>query len=123
MASAEDVRYRLQLGDGFLNEARQNLTLGRWRSCVDNSQLSVENVARSVLALLGPVGRTQAVADISRQAVQDARFSSLLAPRVASLAELTEHLPWDVHVASDYGDELGRHTPWELFDEPSARDA
>jgi len=43
MKPLEDARYRLRLAIGFLEEARQDLSLGRWRSCVDNAQLSVEN--------------------------------------------------------------------------------
>lgn len=27
----------------------------------------------------------------------------------------------DVHVQTDYGDEVGGRTPWELFDESDAR--
>src|SRR3990172_6367765 len=57
MAVTEEARYRLRLAHGFVEEARQDVGLQRWRSCVDNSQLAVENAAKAVLALLGPVGR------------------------------------------------------------------
>jgi len=123
VASAEDARYRLRLGEGFLTEAQQDLTLGRRRSCVDNSQLSVENAAKSVLALLGPIGRTHSVAGLLRRAVHEHRFSPPLIPAVSRLADLAEKLAWDIHVASDYGDEIGRRTPWELFDETAAGEA
>lgn len=53
MKSREEIDYRLGLAKGFLNEAEQDFTLERWRSCVDNSQLSVENAGESVLALFG----------------------------------------------------------------------
>lgn len=119
----EDARYRLELGSGFLNEARDDVALRRWRSCVDNSQLAVENGAKSVLALVGPVGRTHATADLLRRALREARFPSTRADLVSQLTQLTEELGWDVHVASDYGDEAGRRTPWELFDEVAARQA
>lgn len=39
MSTARNVDYRLALATGFLNEAEQDFTLGRWRSCVDNAQL------------------------------------------------------------------------------------
>ncbi len=119
----EDARYRLELASGFLGEARDDVTLRRWRSCVDNSQLAVENGAKAVLALVGPVGRTHAAAASLRQALREARFPSTDMPRVSRLVELSEELGWDVHVASDYGDEVGRRTPWELFDEIAAREA
>ena len=58
MPAPEEASYRLRLVLGFLEEARQDFNLERWRSCVDNSQLATENAAKAVLALLGPVGRT-----------------------------------------------------------------
>ena len=39
----DEVSYRLALAEGFLAEAEQDLDLNRWRSCVDNAQLAVEN--------------------------------------------------------------------------------
>lgn len=42
----DEVSYRLALAEGFLAEAEQDLDLNRWRSCVDNAQLAVENAAR-----------------------------------------------------------------------------
>ena len=41
MDSEQDVSYRLRLAEGFFQEAMQDLDLSRWRSCVDNAQLSV----------------------------------------------------------------------------------
>ena len=46
MDSEQDVNFRLRLAEGFLQEAEEDLILSRWRSCVDNTQLSVENVVR-----------------------------------------------------------------------------
>jgi len=60
MLSSEEPHYRLNLAEGFLFEAREDINLNRWRSCVDNSPLAVENAAKVALALLGPVGRTHA---------------------------------------------------------------
>ena len=54
MQSSDSPQYRLNLAQGFLVEAREDITLGRWRSCVDNWQLAVENAAKVALALLGP---------------------------------------------------------------------
>ena len=46
MNSRDDVAFRLGLGQGFLKEARQDVEIERWRSCVDNAQLCVEMLAR-----------------------------------------------------------------------------
>jgi HEPN domain-containing protein len=56
--SISSARYRFTVAQGFLQEARQDVTLQRWRSAVDNAQLAVENAGKTVLALVGPVGRT-----------------------------------------------------------------
>lgn len=58
MKGHSDAHYRLKVAQGFLDEARQDVSLARWRAAMDNAQLAVENAAKAVLALLGPVGRT-----------------------------------------------------------------
>lgn len=123
MASVDDVRFRLQVAEGFVNEARDDASLRRWRSCVDNSQLAVENCAKSALALLGPVPRSHTVTDVLAGAIQHQQFPPAAIPVVSRLAELAGQLGRDVHVASDYGDEVERRTPWELFDESAALDS
>jgi len=121
MTGDQDAAYRLRVAQGFLDEARQDVELGRWRSAVDNSQLAVENAAKAVLALLGPVGRTHNPALRLRQALAESLFPAPQAGRVRLLAEKAELLGIDVHIQTDYGDEVGGRTPWELFDEADAR--
>src|SRR5437763_17086753 len=116
MSAHDEVGYRLRLADGYLQEARQDVALLRWRSCVDNSQLAAENAAKAALALLGPVGRTHEPGRLLRQELAAGRFPPALQAPVERLAECAELLGWDVHVQSDYGDEAARRTPWELFD-------
>ncbi|MEW6233457.1 MAG: HEPN domain-containing protein [Chloroflexota bacterium] len=123
MQIPEETRYRLRLADGFLQEAHEDIALRRWRSCVDNSQLATENAAKSVLALLGPVGRTHNPAVILRQAVERGDYPDFIHQKVERLAECAELLGPDVHVQSDYGDEAGGQTPWELFDQDAAQQA
>lgn len=117
------ARYRLRVARGFLEEAHQDVTLGRWRSAVDNSQLAVENSAKSVLALVGPVGWTHNPAPLLRRLLSDGIFTGEQGELVQSLAEHAEMLGADIHVQTDYGDEMGGRTPWELFDEEDARQA
>jgi len=115
--------YRLRLAKGFLDEARQDVSLKRWRSALDNSQLAVEHAAKAVLALLGPVGRTHQPAVHLRKALDEGHFGPPQAPSVKALAEKAELLGPDVHIQTDYGDEVGGLTPWELFDEADAHQA
>ncbi|MBC7225958.1 MAG: HEPN domain-containing protein [Thermoflexales bacterium] len=106
-----------------MEEARQDLSLKRWRSVMDNAQLAVENAAKAVLALFGPVGRTHNPAPLLRQALEDSRLYGIDAEKVQRLAELAELLGFDVHVQTDYGDEFAGLTPWELFDKTDAAQA
>jgi len=123
MTTNEQVSYRLKLAQGFLNEARQDVDLQRWRSAVDNAQLSVENAAKAVLALLGPVGRTHTPAVLLRQALSQGVFTGENGERVRQLAEQAELLGSDIHIQTDYGDEPGGRSPWELFGEADAHQA
>lgn len=44
--------------EGFLAEALQDFELSRWRSCVDNSQLAVENSGKTIIACFRPVEKS-----------------------------------------------------------------
>jgi HEPN domain-containing protein len=121
--STQGTEYRLNVAQGFLDEARQDVSLGRWRSVMDNSQLAVENAAKAVLTLIGPVGRTHKPGPLLRQALQDGKLAAATPGKIKRLAELSELLGFDIHIQADYGDEMGGRTPWELFDEPDARQA
>lgn len=58
MKPLQSTRYRLKLAEGFLQEASQDLKVSRWRSCVGNAQLTVENALKALIALWVPVPRT-----------------------------------------------------------------
>jgi len=120
---SDEARYRLRLAEGFASEARQDISLGRWRSCVDNSQLAVENAAKAALALFGPVGRTHRPAPLLREALEAGDFSDSAADLAERLAENAELLGPDIHIESDYGDEANWRTPWELFTADDAQSA
>lgn len=99
------------------------MSLGRWRSAVDNAQLAVENAAKAALALVGPVGRTHNPAVQLRGALNDGLFAPSDQERIQQLAEHAETLGFDIHVQTDYGDEMEGRTPWELFDHADASQA
>jgi HEPN domain-containing protein len=123
MQISEEVTYRLRLAEGFLDEARQDIGLSRWRSCIDNSQLSVENAAKAVLAMLAPVGRTHNPAILLRKVLAEGRFPEAVRGEVEEVAECSELLGQDIHMETDYGSETEWRTPWELFDESDGREA
>jgi HEPN domain-containing protein len=115
------ARYRFTVAQGFLQEARQDVTLQRWRSAVDNAQLAVENAAKT--ALVGPVGRTHNPAVQLRQLLEEGVFPAEWQARVRQLAERAELLGPDVHIQTDYGDEVEGRTPWDIFQQTDARQA
>jgi HEPN domain-containing protein len=119
----EQARYRLRLARGFLEEARQDTELKRWRSAVDGAQLAVENAGKAVLALAGSIGRTHNPATQLRRLIEEGRFEAARSEYMIRLAELAELLGPDIHVQTDYGDEVEGRTPWELFAEADARQA
>jgi HEPN domain-containing protein len=119
----EQAAYRLELARGFLEEARQDKDLERWRSAVDGAQLAVENAGKAALALAGQIGRTHNPATQIRRLIGEERFDPAYSEKLERLAELAELLGPDVHVQTDYGDEVEGRTPWELFDETDASQA
>jgi len=123
MLSSEGPRYRYNLAEGFVREAREDIALQRWRSCVDNSQLAVENAAKVALALLGPVARTHDPAKLIRKQLDAESFPTQVRSKVERLAECAEVLGPRVHAQSDYGDDESMKTPWQLFNQIDAQQA
>jgi HEPN domain-containing protein len=123
MESQRDAQYRLRLAQGFLDEAEQDYGLKRWRAVVDNSQLAVENAAKAALALVLPPSRVHDPGRLLTEALDQSLYGDDQVTTVRSLAECAEALGPDVHIQTDYGDETGGRTPWELFDQADARKA
>ncbi len=123
MDSEQDVVYRLKLAEGFLREAEEDLTLSRWRSCVDNAQLSVENAAKAVIAAHAPVPRSHDVSKLIADVQASAELSLTTREKLSALAHLAGQLGYEEHVRSDYGEEASFTTPWELFDQEDAQKA
>ena len=120
MTASDSIRYRLALADGFLREATQDRELERWRSCVDNSQLVVENSGKALLLLFGVSPKTH---DPGRQIANLIAAGGPPEHLRAGLAEIASDLlalgPAE-HVLTDYGDEATETLPWDLFSQDSA---
>ncbi len=123
MKRMQQVQYRVNLAEGFVLEAREDWAAKRWRACVDDSQLAVENAAKAALALVGPVGWTHDPAPLLITALAENRFPPGVREYVKQLAECAQELGPEVHIKSDYGDENQGQTPWQLFGEPDAKRA
>ncbi|MGH7361336.1 MAG: HEPN domain-containing protein, partial [Candidatus Methylomirabilales bacterium] len=64
----------MRLARGFLQEAEQVYDLRRWRSCVDNAQMSVENAAKAILAFFGPLAKTHEPSTHFRNVIEGGRL-------------------------------------------------
>ncbi len=123
MSTSRDVDYRIALAAGFLAEADQDFALERWRSCVDNAQLAVENAGKAALALFGIAPKThdpaRQIATVLRQQELPAGVSELLHAMLPDLLVLGT----ETHFLTDYGDEASYTLPWDLFTKQTAEDA
>jgi HEPN domain-containing protein len=123
MNATNQARYRLRVAEGFLEEALQDMSSSRWRSCVENRQLAAEHAAKALLGLLGPVGRTHKPFLFLRRALAEKSFPEAVRASVERVPECAELLGPEVHVKSDYGDEESLRVPWDLFSQSDARQA
>lgn len=122
MNPRRDTEFRLELAAGFLREAEEDIQLSRWRSCVDNAQMAVENAAKAIIAMRGPVPRIHKISGALSKMLKDPQLKSV-SKDLAALREITEKLGFEEHIRTDYGDESQYRTPWELFDRESAEEA
>lgn len=123
MNALDECGYRLRLAEGFLAEAIQDQELERWRSCVSNAQLSVENAGKAVLAIFGVPPRTHdpaaQIVQLSEKEDVDDRIQQKLRQIVPHLLTLGSR----EHFLTDYGDESEYVSPWDLFTAASAEQA
>ncbi len=120
MTASESMRYRLALAEGFLGEARQDHSLARWRSCVDNSQLVVENAGKAVLLLFGVSPKTHDPGRALSDFLERGAPAPELRDEITALAADLLLLGPAEHVLTDYGDESTSTLPWDLFTRESA---
>lgn len=119
----KEVAYRLALAEGFLAEANQDIKLERWRSCVNNAQLSVENAGKSVLAWFGAVPKTHDPAQQIAALLRTRAFPETVEEILQSMLPDLLALGSAEHFMTDYGDEATYTLPWELFTRESAEEA
>jgi len=120
---SDHARYRLDLAEGFLGEARQDLDLDRFRPCVSNAQLSIENAAKAVIALFGPVGKTHEPWRELKALLAEEVIPQALREQVGLLATLAARYGLKEHFLTDYGDETQLLSPWQLFGQEDAAEA
>ena len=123
MQARDEVAYRLALAKGFLVEAEQDLNLERWRSCVDNAQLVVENGGKAVLALFGITPKTHDPAREIAAILRTQDLSDTIQQELRRMLPDLLALGTAEHFLTDYGDEATYTLPWDLFTKESAEEA
>lgn len=121
MNSREDVDYRLNLAKGFLKEAQEDFQLKRWRSCVANAQLSVENSGKAILMVFGVSPKTHEPAKHLSKLIQKSKIPEEIKARIKEILPEFLILGVEEHFMTDYGDESSYKLPWDIFDEKSAK--
>lgn len=121
MRSREDVEYRLNLSKGFLREAEEDFQLKRWRSCVANAQLAVENAGKAILMLFGVSSKTHEPAKQLARLIRDSEIPGGVKNQIEDILPEFLLLGVEEHFMTDYGDESSYRLPWDLFDEESAK--
>ena len=123
MNSKADAEYRKRLANGFLEEARLNIGYKLWRSCTDNSQLSIENSGKMIIALFEPLEKSHNRARQLKRLAEQNRLPASSKDEVAEILQILERFGVEEHFMTDYGDETTRTDPWSLFSEEDAREA
>lgn len=123
MNSKDESRYRLELAEGFLAEAEQDFELSRWRSCVDNSQLAVENSGKTVVACFRPVEKSHNPAKQVVDLIDSGEINQKLIDDIKIMTPLLEKLGFEEHLKTDYGDEDTYRSPWDIFNKGDAAEA
>lgn len=123
MTAQDDANYRLRLAKGFLKEAKQDFELKRWRSCVDNAQLAVENSGKTILACYGPTPRTHDPGKELQKLIDKNKIHERLVNELKSVLPFFEELGFEEHFKTDYGLESEYLGPWELYDAADAEKA
>lgn len=123
MNSRDEVKYRLKLAQGFLKEAEEDFELKRWRSCVDNAQLAVENAGKAILSLFGVSPKTHEPAKYLARLIQSNTISQEIQEKIKDILPDFITLGVEDHFMTDYGDEATYTLPWDIFTQDSAQAA
>ena len=123
MQAREDADYRIQVAERMVVSCGHDIASAMWPECVDHGQQAVENAAKAVLAMLGPVPATHGLSVSLRRALARGDFPAQAAAAVERLAQLSDAYGPDTHMQARYGNERDRVPPWEIFGEPAARKA
>jgi len=114
---------RLRVAQIFLAEARQDLGLGRWLSCVGQSQVAVQHALKSAIALWRPIPHTRQPARTLLDMLEAEQIPATLRGDVEALVDMAEVLNVELRAHVEYGEEVGGATPLEVVGQEEAEHA
>ena len=88
-----------------------------------NSQLSIENSGKMIIALFEPVEKSHNPSHQLKRLTEKKRWGDVLQSQIEEIIPFLEHFGIEEHFMTDYGDETTRTDPWSLFKEEDAREA
>ena len=101
MNSKADAEYRRRLAKGFLDEARLNFNYGLWRSCVDNSQLSIENSGKMLISLFEPVEKSHNPSRQLKRLLEKSRLDDSVKNEVDEVIRILDRFGIEEHLMTD----------------------
>ncbi|MBI5969138.1 MAG: HEPN domain-containing protein [Deltaproteobacteria bacterium] len=122
MTPLEDAKYREKLAREHMEDAIFEYDHSRWSKAALSAQLSMENSAKAVIGLFGPVAKTHDLAGTILE-LRSMKLKDEQKRRLERLAELTEKFGVKEHVLASYGDEVALKTPREIYDQSKAKRA
>lgn len=114
---------RLRVAEIFLAEARQDLELGRWLSCVGQAQVAVQHTLKSAIALWRPIPHTRQPARTLLSMLAAEQIPSEFRSDVEALVDMAEVLNVELRAHIEYGDEVGGAMPLEIAGQEEAQHA
>jgi len=120
MTPLEDAKYRMKLAREHMEDGVFEFDHGRWSKAALSAQLSVENSAKAVIALFGPLAKTHDLAGTLLE-LRSSTTTHEQKRLIERLAELTEKFGVKEHVLTSYGDEVALKTPREIYDQSKAK--
>lgn len=128
MNSEEEAKYRLTLADGYLRRAEEASTRGDHFSVISNSQLAVENSAKSVISCFripswshDPSSELLEVIEENKDKIEK-RIEINVYHELSTLASHSSDLAPE-HGRMSYGDPSLKVPPWDLANPQRASEA
>lgn len=120
MNSKEDAKYRLELASEFLKRGKFQFKQKLFREATDCFQLSIENSAKSIIAIFEPVEKSHDPWEQLKRLVKREIPLKKLANIIKKNLLLFKSYGSKKHILISYGDEKSFKTPWELFGKEEA---